>query len=183
MSSQSSLNSTGSGMNNEPAHNLTTESVTLTVNGTVHTVDVEARRTLSEVLREELGLTGTHVGCEHGVCGACTVLVDGVTARSCLALAVQVDGSSIETIESLAQGDAMHPIQQAMWDNHGFQCAFCAPGFLMTIKGLLDRNSAPTREQLHEELSGNLCRCTGYASIVAGAEAAVATLQVLNGGH
>jgi aerobic-type carbon monoxide dehydrogenase small subunit (CoxS/CutS family) len=183
MSSQSSLKSTGSGMNNETAHNPNTEAVTLTVNGTTQTVSVEARRTLSEVLREELGLTGTHVGCEHGVCGACTVLVDGVTARSCLALAVQVDGSSIETIESLAQGDSLHPIQQAMWDNHGFQCAFCAPGFLMTIKGLLDRNSAPTREQLHEELSGNLCRCTGYASILAGAEAAVAALQVLNGGN
>jgi aerobic carbon-monoxide dehydrogenase small subunit len=157
------------------------ESVTMTVNGETQTVSVEARRTLSEVLREELGLTGTHVGCEHGVCGACTVLVDGATARSCLALAVQVDGSSIETIESLAHGELMHPIQQAMWDNHSFQCAFCAPGFLMTLKGLLDRNPEPTKEQLHEELSGNLCRCTGYASILAGAQAAIAATQVAKG--
>ncbi len=148
-----------------------------TVNGTLETLEVESRRTLAEVLREELGLTGTHLGCEHGVCGACTVIVDGDAARACLLLAVQVEGASIETIESLADGDDLHPIQEAMREHHGFQCAFCAPGFLMTLKALLDVEPAPTRDQLREELSGNLCRCTGYASILDGACAAVRAIQ------
>ena len=146
----------------------------LTVNGEKKSLDIASHRTLAEVVREDLGLTGTHLGCEHGVCGACTVLVDGVAARACLVLAVQVDGSSIETIESLADGDNLHPIQQAMWDNHSFQCAFCAPGFMMTLKALLDANPSPTADEIKEELSGNLCRCTGYASILAGALAAAA---------
>ena len=146
----------------------------LTVNGEMKSLDTASHRTLAEVVREDLGLTGTHLGCEHGVCGACTVLVDGVAARACLLLAVQVDGSRIETIESLADGDSLHPIQQAMWDNHSFQCAFCAPGFMMTLKALLDANPSPTPDQIKEELSANLCRCTGYASILAGALAAAA---------
>ncbi len=147
--------------------------LTVTVNGEERSLAVEPRRTLAEVLREDLGLTGTHLACEHGVCGACTVAVDGVAARSCLMLAVQADRCLIETVESLGTEEALHPIQQAMWDEHGFQCAFCAPGFLMTIYCLLKDNPTPTPEEIREELSGNLCRCTGYASILAGVQAAL----------
>ena len=148
-------------------------SISMTVNGAAHQLDIESRRTLAEVVREDLGLTGTHLGCEHGVCGACTVIVDGAAARSCLMLAVQADGSTVETVESLATDGVFHPLQEAMWGSHGFQCAFCAPGFLMSTKALLDANPSPTRAEIREELSGNLCRCTGYASIIAGVEAAV----------
>lgn len=148
-------------------------SLVLTVNGQEHELDVEPCRTLAEVLREDLGLTGTHLGCEHGVCGACTVAIDGVAARSCLQLAVQADGSRVTTVEGLGADGAFHPIQEAMWNAHGFQCAFCAPGFLMTLHCLLEAGERPDRERLRQELSGNLCRCTGYASILAGAEAAV----------
>ena len=152
--------------------------VSLTVNGSAHTLDVEARRTLSDVIREDIGLTGTHLGCEHGVCGACTVMLDGEPARSCLQLAVQADGTEITTIEGLAGPDgALHPIQQAMMDAHGFQCAFCAPGFLISAVALLEENTSPTTEEIREELSGNLCRCTGYQSIVAGVETAVRVMQ------
>jgi carbon-monoxide dehydrogenase small subunit len=148
--------------------------VALSVNGTAHEVVVEARRTLSDVIREELGLTGTHLGCEHGVCGACTVLVVGQPSRSCLMFAVQADGAEITTIEGLADDDgSLHPIQQAMVDSHGFQCAFCAPGFLISTLALLESNPDPSRDQIREELSGNLCRCTGYQSIVAGVERAI----------
>ena len=148
--------------------------IELTVNGQAASVDTEARRTLVEVLREDLGLTGTHVGCEHGVCGACTVLVDGVAARSCLLLAGQVDGAVVETIESLAADGRFHPIQEAMRDHHGFQCGFCAPGFLMTTKAMLADDPHPSPEAIRDELSGNLCRCTGYASILAAVEALAA---------
>lgn len=148
--------------------------VAFTVNGTATEVRVEARRTLSDVIREDVGLTGTHVGCEHGVCGACTVLIDGQPARSCLLLAAQADGADITTIEGLGGPDGeLHPIQQAMMDEHGFQCAFCAPGFLMSAVALLEDNPHPTTAEIREELSGNLCRCTGYQSIVAGVQAAV----------
>lgn len=148
--------------------------LTLEVNGVEHAVSVEARRTLSDVLREDIGLTGTHLGCEHGVCGACTVLIDGQPSRSCLLLAAQAQDGSITTIEGLAGPDGtLHPIQQAMMDAHGFQCAFCSPGFLMSAVALLDDNPDPTTEEIREELSGNLCRCTGYESIVAGVEVAV----------
>ena len=148
--------------------------VSLTVNGTTQSVTVEARRTLSDVIREDIGLTGTHLGCEHGVCGACTVLIDGEPARSCLMLAGQADGAEVTTIEGLAQPDgSLHPIQQAMMDAHGFQCAFCSPGFLMSAVALLEENPDPTTNEIREELSGNLCRCTGYQSIVAGVERAV----------
>jgi aerobic carbon-monoxide dehydrogenase small subunit len=151
--------------------------LTLTVNGEKHTVTVESRRHLAEVLREELGLTGTHLGCEHGVCGACTVSLDGAAVRSCLVLAVQADGAEVVTVEGLAGPDGgMGPLQRAMWDNHAFQCAFCAPGFLMTLDTMLAENPAPSAEELKEGLSGNLCRCTGYHSILAGANAAVASL-------
>lgn len=150
--------------------------ISLQVNGTEAEVTVEARRTLADVLRDELELTGTHLGCEHGVCGACTVLIDGQPARSCLMLAVQADGQSITTIEGLASGDDLHPIQAAMHESHGFQCAFCAPGFLMSAVALLEENPQPSREEIRAELSGNLCRCTGYQSIIDGVETAVSLM-------
>ena len=150
--------------------------VILHVNGEDRRLLVESRRTLADVLRDDLGLTGTHVGCEHGVCGACTVAVDGAAVRACLLLAVQADGATVETVESLAAGDQLHAVQQGMWEAHAFQCAFCAPGLLMTARCLLERNPAPTREEIRDELSGNLCRCTGYTSIIDGVEAAAAIL-------
>ena len=154
------------------------ESVTFTVNGTSHSLDVEARRSLADVIREEVGLTGTHLGCEHGVCGACTILLDGQPARACLMLAVQADGAEITTIEGLADGAEMHPIQKAMKEAMAFQCAFCSPGFLMSTVALLEENPNPSKEEIREELSGNLCRCTGYQSIIAGVETAV---DLMNG--
>ena len=155
--------------------------VSLTVNGAAQTVEVEGRRTLADLLRHDLGLTGTHLGCEHGVCGSCTVLVDGATARSCLMLAAQADGASVETVESLAEDGRLGLIQQAMWEQHAFQCAFCAPGFLMTIRGLLETNPEAGVDEIKEELSGNLCRCTGYRSIVDGVMAAVGKIAARNG--
>jgi carbon-monoxide dehydrogenase small subunit len=151
--------------------------IKLDVNGQSYTLEVEPCRTLAEVLREDLRLTGTHLACEHGVCGACTVALDGVAVRSCLQLAVQADGGRVETVEGLAPEGQFHPIQEAMWNAHSFQCAFCASGFIMTIYCLLRSGARPDREQLREELSGNLCRCTGYESILAGAEAAIAQLR------
>ena len=140
--------------------------ITVTVNGKVVVEEVEPRLLLTDFLRHRLGLTGTHVGCEHGVCGACTVLIDGRPARSCLTLAVQVEGASIETVESLAEGPQLHPLQQAFHENFGLQCGFCTPGILMTAKFFLEQNPSPTEEEVRAELSGNLCRCTGYAPIV-----------------
>jgi carbon-monoxide dehydrogenase small subunit len=151
--------------------------VSCVVNGAAVDAGVEPRRTLADFLRDELALTGTHLGCEHGVCGACTVLVDGRAVRSCLMLAVQADGRAITTIEGLADGDRLHPVQQAMHDTHGFQCAFCAPGFLMTTLALLESNPDPTTEEIRAELSGNLCRCTGYHTILAGVERAVELMK------
>jgi aerobic-type carbon monoxide dehydrogenase small subunit (CoxS/CutS family) len=152
--------------------------LSMTVNGHRIELVVESRRTLAEVLREDLGLTGTHLGCEHGVCGACTVALDGQAVRSCLMLALQADGGSVETVESLCVADGgLGPLQQAFADAHSFQCAFCAPGFLMTAHCLLGENRWLTRDEIREELSGNLCRCTGYQSIVDGMEAAVAALS------
>jgi aerobic carbon-monoxide dehydrogenase small subunit len=149
----------------------------LTVNGNRVDLIVESRRTLAEVLREDLGLTGTHLGCEHGVCGACTVALDGQAVRSCLMLALQADGASVETVESLCLADGrLGPLQQAMVDSHAFQCAFCAPGFLMTAHCLLAEGRPLSREEVREELSGNLCRCTGYQTIVDGLEAAIGAL-------
>jgi aerobic carbon-monoxide dehydrogenase small subunit len=142
--------------------------IELTVNGARQRGSAEPRRTLADFLREDLGLTGTHLGCEHGVCGACTVLVDGEPARSCLMLAVQARGVDVVTIEGLARGGELNPLQQAMWDSHGFQCGFCTPGFLMQITALLTESPEPTEGEIREALSGNLCRCTGYESIVNG---------------
>ena len=143
--------------------------IALTVNGRARTARVEPRKTLADVLRQDLGLTGTHLGCEHGVCGACTVLVDGAAARSCLLLAVQVDGATVTTVEGLADDGRMNPLQQAMVDAHGFQCGFCTPGFLMQLTELLADNPTPTEVEVRQALSGNICRCTGYQSIVDGA--------------
>ncbi len=149
--------------------------VELTVNGERREGAVEARKTLADFLREDLALTGTHLGCEHGVCGACTVLVDGEPARSCLMLAVQARGSAVLTIEGLAQKGELSSLQQSMWDNHSFQCGFCTPGFLMQITALLEQSPNPTEGEVREALSGNICRCTGYQSIVKGVMAAIAS--------
>ena len=156
--------------------------VQVTVNGSVHRAQVEPRKTLADFVREDLGLTGTHLGCEHGVCGACTVLVDGDPVRSCLMLAVQARDSSVTTIEGLAENGSMGPLQEAMRDSHAFQCGFCTPGFLMQISALLTESPAPTEEQIRDTLSGNICRCTGYESIVNGVLRA-AGLPVPEGHH
>jgi len=145
---------------------MTSRTVRLHVNGAPHTVTVEPRRTLVDVLREDLGLTGTHVGCEHGVCGACTVLWDGEPVRSCLLFAIQLDGASLTTVEGLADGERLHPIQEAFWATHGLQCGFCTPGILLTAKALLDENPSPDEAEIREAIGGNLCRCTGYHFIV-----------------
>ena len=151
--------------------------IEVTVNGEARSASVEARRTLADVLRGEFGLTGTHLGCEHGVCGACTVLVDGRPARSCLMLGVQADGADVTTVEGLASDDGMSPLQEAMWDSHGFQCGFCTPGFLMQATALLQENPHPTELEVREALSGNICRCTGYQSIVDGVLKAAGTAE------
>ena len=140
--------------------------VTLSVNGVRRTASVEPRITLADVLRDELGLTGTHVGCEHGVCGACTVLLDGRSVRSCLLFAVQAAGQEVTTVEGLAVDGTLHPLQEAFHDEHGLQCGFCTPGFLMAARELLDENPSPTESEVRTWLSGNLCRCTGYQNIV-----------------
>ena len=143
-------------------------SIHVTVNGAAREGVAEARKTLADFLREDLGLTGTHLGCEHGVCGACTVLLDGEPVRSCLMLAVQARGASITTIEGLADGDDLNPLQSALRDSHAFQCGFCTPGFVMQITALLQENPSPTETEVRETLSGNLCRCTGYETIING---------------
>jgi carbon-monoxide dehydrogenase small subunit len=151
---------------------VTKTTIELTVNGESITRSVEARLLLSDFIRGDLGLTGTHVGCEHGVCGACTVLLDGISVRSCLTFAVQADGCIIETVESLTTGDALSPLQGAFRDAYGLQCGFCTPGFLMTATELLRNVASPGREEIREALSGNLCRCTGYETIIDAVEAA-----------
>ena len=151
--------------------------VRVTINGEAHEGRVEPRLLLSDFIRHEAGLTGTHVGCEHGVCGACTVLLDGAPVRSCLMFAVQADGASLETVESLADGDALHPLQEAFRREHGLQCGYCTPGILMTLKPFLEANPAPSDAEIRQALSGNLCRCTGYQQIVAAVRRAAATLR------
>ena len=141
-------------------------SITVVVNGSRYERSIEARLLLSDFLRHDLGLTGTHVGCEHGVCGACTVLLDGEPVRSCLMFAVQADGHEVRTVEGLANGDALHPLQQAFHASHALQCGFCTPGILMTLVAFLRDNPNPEEKQIREAISGNLCRCTGYANIV-----------------
>ncbi len=145
-------------------------SVTVSVNGKTYTREVETRLTLADFIRHELMLTGTHLGCEHGVCGACTILLDGQSARSCLMLAVQAEGREITTVEGIARGeDELHPLQQAFMDNHGLQCGFCTPGMLTTLIEFLRDNPDPTEREVRVAISGNLCRCTGYQGIVAAA--------------
>jgi carbon-monoxide dehydrogenase small subunit len=154
--------------------------IRLRVNGREHELAVEARRTLADMLRDDLGYTGTHLGCEHGICGACTVLVDGAPARSCLMFGVQADGAEISTVEGLADGDRLSDLQQSFSDRHGLQCGFCTPGFLMLAEGYLAQRSPdggaaePTEAEIRELVAGNLCRCTGYQGIV---EAVLATAR------
>ena len=155
--------------------------ITLTVNGRSISAEVEARMTLADFLREQLGLTGTKLGCEHGVCGSCTVLWDGAAVRSCLVLAAQADGANLTTIEGLATGEAMHAVQQAFWEHHGLQCGFCTPGMVLTAVALLEENPAPSEEEIREALSGNLCRCTGYQNIVRAVRAAAEQMQAGRG--
>ena len=155
-----------------------TRSIALVVNGVRHEVDVETRMTLADCLRHRLRLTGTHLGCEHGVCGACTVLVDGQAVRSCLMLAVQARHAEVTTVEGIAgTGGALHPLQEAFRDRHGLQCGFCTPGMLMTLLEFLDENPSPSETEVREAISGNLCRCTGYQGIVAAALDAAARLR------
>ena len=151
--------------------------VTLTVNGKQMTGIADPRMLLADFLRHELDLTGTHVGCEHGVCGACTVRMDGDVVRSCIMLAVQAEGASIETVEHLAHGGELHPIQEAFRRAHGLQCGFCTPGFLLATETLLEQNPNPSEEEIREYLSGNVCRCTGYVNIVASVREAAQALS------
>ena len=148
---------------------MSQHAIALSVNGKSYERTVEARITLADFLRDALGLTGTHLGCEHGVCGACTVLVDGHTARACLMFAVQANGREVTTVEGLAADGMLNPLQQAFQDNHGLQCGFCTPGMLMTLTEFLRDHGDPSEADVREALTGNLCRCTGYAGIVAAA--------------
>ena len=153
------------------------QDVTFTVNGDERTIRVEPRRSLADALREDCGLTGTHLGCEHGVCGACTVLVDDQPVRSCLMFAVQAEGTKVRTVEGLASGDQLHPLQQAFWDHHGLQCGFCTPGFLMLAVSILELDPDIAEPKLREALSSNLCRCTGYQNILKSVLAAAAEMR------
>ena len=151
--------------------------ITLTVNGQPYSIRVEARRTLVDAIREDCGQTGTHIGCEHGVCGACTVLVDGAPVRSCLMFAVQAEGKKIRTVEGLANGEELNALQRAFMEHHGLQCGFCTPGFLMLVTGALEREPDISDEELVDLLSSNLCRCTGYQNIVKAVRAAAGELR------
>jgi carbon-monoxide dehydrogenase small subunit len=151
--------------------------VTLTINGKAATVDVEPRALLVHVLRDDLNLTGTHIGCDTSQCGACTVLMDGQAVKSCTVLAVQAEGQAITTIEGIGSADALHPLQQAFWDKHGLQCGFCTPGMIMTAADLLASNPEPTDAEIRHAIEGNYCRCTGYVNIVAAIREAADTLR------
>ena len=151
--------------------------ITLTVNGNTIQKAVSDRTHLGDFLRDTVQLTGTHLGCEHGVCGACTVMMDGRTVRSCLTFAVQADGSQLTTIEGLANESQLHPIQEAFWEEHGLQCGFCTPGMLMAANELLSANPNPSDDEIREAISGNLCRCTGYTQIINAIRSAAAKLR------
>jgi aerobic-type carbon monoxide dehydrogenase small subunit (CoxS/CutS family) len=153
---------------------MTGQRITFTLNGQQREANADARTHLADFLRHDLGFTGTHVGCEHGVCGACTVIVDGAPVRSCLMLAVQVDGCTVETVEGLAKGDQLSPLQQAFSTHHGLQCGFCTPGMLMTLEAFLRASPSPTEQDIRIAISGNICRCTGYQGIVEAALAVAA---------
>jgi len=151
--------------------------LSLTINGQDYPICVEPRRTLADAIRDDCGQTGTHVGCEHGVCGACTVIVDGEPVRACLMFAVQAVGRSIRTVEGLAQGDVLHPLQRAFMAHHGLQCGFCTPGFLMLVVGVLEREPDIELDALVDVLASNLCRCTGYQNIIKAVRAAAAEMR------
>jgi aerobic carbon-monoxide dehydrogenase small subunit len=151
--------------------------ITLNINGRNHAISVEPRRTLADAIREDCGQTGTHLGCEHGICGACTVIVDGEPVRSCLMFAVQAEGKTIRTVEGLAKDDELHPMQRAFMDHHGLQCGFCTPGFLMLAVGVLEREPDISDDDLLDVLSSNLCRCTGYQNIIKAVRAAAAEMR------
>ena len=151
--------------------------IILTINGADHAISVEPRRTLADAIREDCGQTGTHIGCEHGVCGACTIVLDGEPVRSCLMFAVQADGKAIRTVEGLADGDKLHPMQQAFMDHHALQCGFCTPGFLMLAVSVLEREPDIGDDDLVDVLSSNLCRCTGYQNIIKAVRAAAAEMR------
>jgi len=155
--------------------------VAVTINGTKHEHEVEPRLLLVQYIRELAGLTGTHVGCDTSNCGACTVEIDGHSVKSCTVFAVQADGAEITTIEGLAQGSTLHPLQQAFWDEHGLQCGFCTPGMIMAAKQLLERNPNPTEHEIRMGLEGNLCRCTGYHNIVKAIQAAAKAMPAAAG--
>ena len=155
--------------------------ISFSVNGEAHTVRVEPRKTLADTIREDCGLTGTHLGCEHGVCGACTILLDGAPVRSCLMFAGQAEGCEIRTVEGLADGDALHPLQRAFIDRHALQCGFCTPGFLMLALGVLEREPDIDEAGLREALASNLCRCTGYLNILDAVKDARAAMQAGRG--
>ena len=156
---------------------MTTQHVSVTFNGAVHEADVERRVVLVDFVLVNLGLTGTHIGCDTSNCGACTIHVDGQSAKSCTMLAVQADGREIKTIEGMADGANLHPLQQAFWDQHGLQCGFCTPGMIMQSAWLLGENPDPTEGEIREGISGNLCRCTGYVNIVKAVQQAAGTLR------
>jgi aerobic carbon-monoxide dehydrogenase small subunit len=164
-------------MTDEPA----TQEVALVVNGVARTVEVEPRRLLVQLLREDLGLTGTHIGCDTSQCGACTVHVDGRAVKSCAVLAVQVDGSAVTTIEGLAPEGGLHPLQQGFWDNHGLQCGFCTPGMIMCAADLLARDPEPDETAVRHAIEGNICRCTGYHNIVRSVMAAAEAMRAADG--
>jgi carbon-monoxide dehydrogenase small subunit len=153
------------------------QSITLNINGRGHEIEVEPRRTLVDAIRDNCGQTGTHIGCEHGICGACTVIVNGEPVRSCLMFAVQADGKKIRTVEGLAKGDELHPMQRAFMEHHGLQCGFCTPGFLMLAVGVLEREPDISDDDLIDVLSSNLCRCTGYQNIIKAVRAAAAEMR------
>ncbi len=153
------------------------EHISFVVNGIPRELDVEPRRLLVQALREDLDLTGTHVGCDTSQCGACTVHVDGLAVKSCTMLAVQADGTDVKTIEGLANGDELHPLQAAFWEKHGLQCGFCTPGMIMTAADLLSRNPDPTDDEIRHAIDGNYCRCTGYQNIVAAIRSAAERLR------
>jgi carbon-monoxide dehydrogenase small subunit len=156
---------------------VTTTHITLTVNGEKREADVEPRLLLVHLLRDGLGLTGTHIGCDTSNCGACTIVLDGRSAKSCTVLAVQANGSEVRTIEGMAEGAKLHPLQQAFWDNHGLQCGFCTPGMIMQASWLIAENPDPSEEEIREGIAGNLCRCTGYVNIVKSIQQAAAELR------
>ena len=155
--------------------------IKVSVNGIEHTHELEARTLLVNFLRETLGLTGAHVGCETGICGACTVLIGGRAVKSCTQLAVQADGAEITTIEGLASNDELHPLQQSFWDDHGLQCGFCTPGMILAAHDLLARNADPDDAEIRHALEGNLCRCTGYQNIVKAVRSAAASMREAGG--